>query len=319
MSMKLKCTVMLFLAAGLIFGGPAAAKTYNIGVLISLARPAMTADQKGFAKALKEAGLEADYDRQDAQGDAAGAEAIAEKFVADKVDLVHAVGLVAAQAAAKIIKQVPVVYSSVRDPVGAGIVPSMAAAGGNITGVSNAWPIARQVEEFHQILPAAKTWGAIYSTTNPFTAPAIEKIRETMQQKGLELTAVLVKTYDEIGAAAESLVGKVDAFFIPADHMVAKEFGTIGSVCDKNKIPLFSGFPTQVTRGAAVTMGVDPFQVGYSAGHKAIQILKEGKQAGEIPSSGSEHLIIYVSLKNAKRQGLQIPEKFIKTADRVFK
>jgi len=319
MSMKLKCTVMLFLAAGLIFSGPAAAKTYTIGVSISQTRPAMTAAQKGFAKALAEAGLAANYDRQDAQGDAAGAEAIAEKFAADKVDLVHAVGLVSAQAAAKRVKQVPVVYSSVRDPVGAGIVPSMAAAGGNITGVSNAWPIAEQVAQFHQILPTAKKWGTIYSTTDPFMAPAIDKMRETMQQKGLELTAVIVQTYDEIDDAAESLVGKVDAFFIPADHMVAKEFGSIGSVCAENKIPLFSGFPTQITRGAAVAMGVDAFQVGYSAGRKAVRILKEGKQAGELPSSGSEHLIMYISLKNAKKQGLQIPEKFIQAADRVFK
>lgn len=319
MPTKFKCTVMLILAAGLIFGETAAARTYNIGVLISHTRPAFEADQKGFAKALKEAGIQVAYDHQNAQGDGAEAEAIAEKFVAEKVDLVHAVGLEAAQAAAKTIKTVPVVYSLVRDPVGAGIVQSMAAAGGNITGVSSAWPIVQQVEEFHRMQPATKRWGTIYDAADPFTVSAIEKMRETMQQKGMELIAVQVASYDEIGDAANSLVGKVDAFFITADHMIAKEFGKIASVCSKDKIPLFTGTPTQVTRGAAAAMGADAFQVGYSAGHKATMILKEGKKAGEIPSGGAEHLILYISLKNAKKQGLKIPEEFVNKADRVFK
>lgn len=316
---KLKYTVSLVLAAGLIFGGSAAAKMYNVGVLFSDTRPAFEADQKGFAKALEEAGIQAAYDHQNAQGDMAAAEAIAEQFAAAKVDLIHVVGLEAAQAAAKIVKGVPVVYSSVTDPVGAGIIPTMAADGGNITGVTNDWPVVQEVEEFHRMLPAAKKWGTIYSIESPFTASAIEKIQQFMQQNGLELTAVRVATHNEIGDAADSLVGKVNAVYITADHMVAKDFGTIAGVCEKNKIPLFSGTPTQVTRGAAVAMGADSFQIGYSAGHKAVMILREGKIAGQIPSGGAEHLILYISLKNAKKQGVTIPEEILKRADRVFK
>ncbi len=319
MNTKLKYAALLILAAGFVFCGPAAAKTFTIGVLIANTHPGLEADQKGFAKALEEAGIQATYDHQNAQGDMAGAEAIAGKFAADKVDLVHAVGLEAAQAAAKLIKEIPVVYSSVRDPVGAGIVQSMAPSGGNITGVSNAWPIEQQVEDFHRMLPAAKKWGTIYSAEDPYTVQAVERAREAMNKKGLELVESRVSTYDEIDDSAESMVGKVDAFFITADHMVAKEFGKISGICNKNKIPLFSGTPTQVTRGAVAAMGVDFSQVGYSAGHKAVAILKEGKKPGEIPSGVSEHLILYIGLKNAKKLGVEVPEEFLKKADRVFK
>ena len=319
MNTKLKIAVLLILAAGLFLEGPAAAKTVTIGVLIANTRPGLEADQNGFAKALKEAGIQATYDRQNAAGDMAAAEAAAVKFAADKVDMVHAVGLEAAQAVVKAIKEIPVVYSSVRDPVGAGIVPSLAAAGGNVTGVSNAWPIEQQVEDFHRMLPAARKWGTIYFGDDSYTVQAVERARAAMNGKGLELVAARVSTYDEIGDAAKSLVGKVDAFFITADHMVSVQIGKISGICNKNKIPLFTGTPTQVTRGAIAGMGLDFFQVGYSAGHKAVMILKEGKKPGEIPSGSSEHLILYISLKNAKRLGVEIPEEFLKKADRVFK
>jgi len=319
MNSKFKIAVILILAAGLLSGGSVAAKEITIGVLIANTRPGLEADQNGFAKALKEAGIQATYDRQNAAGDMAAAEAAAEKFVADKVDMIHAVGLEAAQAAAKVVKDIPVVYSSVRDPVGAGIVPSLAAAGGNITGVSNAWPIEQQVEEFHRILPGAKKWGTVYSGDDPYTVQAVERARAAMNSKGLELVEERVSTYDEIKDSAKSMVGKVDAFFIMADQMVAVEFGTISGISDKHKIPLFTGTPAQVTRGAIAGMGIDFYQVGYSAGHKAVMIIKEGKKPGEIASGSSEHLILYISLKSAKRQGVEIPEEFLKKADRVFK
>ena len=319
MNTKFKIAVTLILAAGFFSGGPVAAKTVTIGVLIANTHPGLAADQNGFAKALKEAGIQASYDQQNAAGDMAAAEAAAEKFAAGKVDMVHAVGLVAAQAAAKVIKEIPVVYSSVRDPVGAGIISSLGAAGGNITGISDAWPIEQQVEDLHRMLPAAKIWGTVFFGDDAYTVQAVERARAAMNNLGLELVAASVSSYDEIGDSAESLVGKVDAFFITADHRVSVEFGTISGICNKNKIPLFTGTPTLVTRGAFAGLGLDFFQVGYSAGHKAVMILKEAKKPGEIPSGISEHMILYISLKNAKKQGVNVPEEFLKKADRVFK
>jgi len=319
MNTKFKIAVLLILTIGLFLGGPAAAKTFTIGVLVANTRHSFEADQNGFAKALKETGVQATYNRQNAAGDMTAAEAAAEKFAADKVDMVHAVGLEAAQAAAKVIKEIPVVYSSVRDPVGAGIVPSLTAAGGNITGISDAWPIEQQVEDLHRMLPAAKKWGTVFFGDDSYTVQAVERARAAMNNLGLELVASSVSSYDEIGDSAEALVGKVDAFFITADHKVSVEFGTISGICNKNKIPLFTGTPTLVTRGAFAGLGLDFFQVGYSAGHTAVTILKEGKKPGEIPSGISEHMVLYISLKNAKKQGVNIPEEFLKKADRVFK
>jgi putative tryptophan/tyrosine transport system substrate-binding protein len=319
MTRKFADLIILMVTAGLLCSGPAAAQTYKIGVILAHGSHAFKADQRGFEKALAEAGIQAEFDLQDAETDMANAEASAQKFLDDKVDLVHAVGLEAAQAACKLIKDIPVVYSSVRDPVGAGLVKTMAADGGNVTGVSNAWPIEQQVDLIHRMLPKAQKWGTVYNSGDAFTAQAIEQIRGIMQQRGLELIEAPVSDYDEITNGAESLVGKVDAFFITPDHMVAKAFGTIRRLCNKNKIPLFSGNVNQVVLGAFAALGFDFSQVGYTAGHKAVQILKEGKSPGEIPSGQSEDLMLFISLKNAKRQGVEVGEEFIKQADRVFK
>ncbi len=319
MSKQLACIVILFVAAGFTFCAPVAAETYKIGVILSHESPGLRSDQRGFEKALAEAGIQAEINTENAEKDSSNAESIAKKFVDDKVDLVHAVGLEAAQAAAKAISQIPVVYSAVRDPVGAGGVSTLPKGDGNVTGVSNAWPIDQQVDLFHRILPAAKKWGTIYNGDDPITKKAIEEARAAMQQRGLELIEAPVSNFDEISPAAKSLIDRADAFFITADPMVAKNFGPISRVCKKNKIPLFSGNPNHIGLGAVATLGADFFQVGYSAGHKAVQILKEGKTPGEIPSGISEHLIFYINLKNAKNQGVQVAEEFIKQADRVFK
>lgn len=319
MSKQLARLVILFVAAGFILCGPGAAETHKIGVILSHMSPGLQADQRGFEKALAEAGIQAEFNTENAEKDISNAESIAKKFVDDKVDLVHAVGLEAAQAAAKAISQIPVVYSAVRDPVGAGVVTTMDANGGNVTGVPNAWPIDQQVDLFHRMLPAAKKWGTIYNGDDPITKKAIEEARAAMQQRGLELIEAPVSNYNEITPAAKSLIGKADALFITSDPMVAKNFGPISTICKKNKIPLFSGSPSHIGLGAVATLGADFFQVGYSAGHKAVQILKEGKTAGEIPSGISEHLVLYINLKNAKKQGVQVAEEFIQQADRVFK
>jgi putative ABC transport system substrate-binding protein len=298
--------------------GPVAAKVYKIGVTVIVSHPALEADQKGFEKALEEAGVQAEYDYQNAQGEMSNAQAIAQKFAAEKVDLVHAIATPTAQASCKVIKNIPVVYSSVTDPVDAGLVKTMEADGGNVTGVSDAWPIERQIDMYHQLLPAAKKWGTIYNAGDANSVKSIEWTRKAMQARSLELIEVTISNSSEVYTAAQSLVGRVDAIYITSDNMVASAFGSVTKVCDGSRIPLFVGNTDQVPQGAIAALGFDYFQVGYSAGKKAVQILKDGKKAGDIPSGLAENLTLYISLKAAEKQGVTIPQKYLDQADKVY-
>lgn len=295
-----------------------AAQTYRVGVTTIVSHPALEADQKGFEKALADAGLQVEYDYQNAQGEMSNAQTIAQKFENERVDLVHAIATPTAQAAVKVIKDIPVVYSSVTDPVDAGLVKTMGPDGGNVTGVSDAWPIDRQIALYHEMLPAAKTWGTVYNAGDANSVVNIGKTRDAMAGLGLKLVEVTVSNSNEVYTAAQSLVGRVDAIYITSDNTVVSALGSVGKVANGNRIPLFAGDVDSVPNGAAVALGFNYFQVGYSAGKKAAQIL-EGAKPGDIPSGYAENLSLHLSLENAGKQGFTIGDKYVKMAEKVYR
>ena len=297
----------------------AAAQTFKIGVTVIVEHPALQSDQEGFAQALADAGIQAEYDVQNAQGQMANAKAIADKFKTYKVDLVHAIATPTAQAARKVIKDIPIVYSSVTDPVDAGLVKTMDAAGGNVTGVSDAWPIARQLDLYSEILPSAKKWGTIYNAGDANSVQAINWTRAAAKKSGLDLIEVTISNSSEVYTAAQSLVGRVDAIYITSDNTVASALGSVSKVCNNNKIPFFVGNTDQVPLGAIAALGFNYFEVGYSAGKKAVQILKEGKPPGTVPSGLAEKLNFHLRLKNAKKQGVKVKQSIVDRADKLIK
>ena len=112
MTKKLVWLVVAAITVALIMPAGAPAKTFKIGVTQIVSHPALDADQKGFEKALKDAGLDVQYDYQNAQGDMSNAQAIARKFKGDDLDLVHCIATPTSQAIVKVITKTPVVYLS---------------------------------------------------------------------------------------------------------------------------------------------------------------------------------------------------------------
>ena len=319
MTKTLKCLCVAVMVVALMVPGAAMAKTFKIGVSVIVSHPALDADQKGFEQALKDNGLKAKYDYQNAQGDMSNAQAIARKFKGDNLDLVHCIATPTSQAMVKVITKTPVVYSSVTDPVDAGLVKTMSAAGGNVTGVSDAWPYDRQVKLHHEMVPSAKKWGTIYNAGDANSVKSITWAKAAMKKYGLEYIEVTVSTSAEVHMAAQSLANRVDAVFIISDNTVVSAFESLVKVCNDKNIPLFGGGVESVPRGSIAALGFDYFQVGYTAGLKAVDILKGGKNPGDIPSSLTKRLKLVVNLKAAKAQGLKLDPKYVKMADEVVK
>lgn len=318
MTNKLRWLLVAMLSVALVLPGAALAKTYKIGVTVIVSHPALESDQKGFEKAIADAGLEAEYDYQNAQGDMANAQTIAQKFKNDDLDLVHAIATPTSQAAVKVIKNHPIVYSSVTDPVDAGLVKTMGPSGTNVTGISDAWPIERQIELYHQMLPSAKKWGTIYNAGDANSVKSISWTRDAMKKFGLELIEVTISNSAEVYTGAQTLVGRVDAIYITSDNTVVSALESVVKVANNNKIPLFGGDTTTVDKGMIAAYGLNYFQVGYSAGKKAALVLK-GQDPGTIPSGLTENLSLWVNLKAAKDQNVTIPDKFVKMAEKVFR
>ncbi len=318
MAKKLRWLCVAVMIVALAVPGAAMAKTFKIGVTVIVSHPALEADQQGFEKAIAEAGLEAEYDYQNAQGDMANATTIAQKFKNDDLDLVHAIATPTSQAAVKVIKNKPIVYSSVTDPVDAGLVKTMGPSGTNVTGISDAWPIERQIELYHQMVPSAKKWGTVYNAGDANSVKSIGWTRDAMKKFGLELVEVSISNSAEVYSGAQTLVGRVDAIYITSDNTVVSALESVVKVANNKNIPLFGGDTTTVEKGMIAAYGLNYFQVGYSAGKKAVLVLN-GQDPGTVPSGLTENLSLWINLKAAKDQNVTVADKFVKMAEKVFR
>ncbi len=317
----LAIVVSLFLC-GVLFLQVGHTKMIRIGETQIVSHPALDNDSKGFKTALAEEGFvegkDVTFDRQNAQGEQPNCYTIAQKFFDDKVDLVHAISTPSAQAAVKVVKGIPIVFSSVTDPVQTGLIPRLGPTGTNVTGVSDRWPVALQQKMYQDLVPQAKRWGTIYNPGDINVTFHIKEMKETIEAMGGKLIEAHVSSSAEVMQAAQSLVGRVDAIHFTSDNTSVAAFESITKVCNENDIPLFAGDRDSVPRGAIAAYGLDYFMVGYTAGKKAARILK-GEDPGEVPAGMAAGFSLWVNLKHAKEQNVKLPNTVLeKAADKLW-
>ena len=296
----------------------------KIGVTQTASNPDFDADAKGFEKALADAGFKEGtrviYDRQNAEGNVNHTRSIAHKFLDADLDLIHSIATPSSRAVIKLVTNTPIVFSSVTEPVYAGLIPKGSpvgtTTGTNVTGVSDRWPVALQLEMYTRFFPRAKRWGTIYNAGDPRSVLYIKELREAAKRLNVELIEVTTSNSDEVLPATEFLAGKAQTICISYDHIVLSSFDSIVKVCNEKKIPLFGGDLVCVTKGAMAGYGWDYFQIGYSAGRKAVRILK-GEKPGDIPWELGGKLVLLINEKAAKAQGAIVPPELLKKADKI--
>lgn len=300
-------------------------RTVRIGVIRPAPVPVLDVNQQGFEAALAGAGFKAgvnvSYDIQTTGGDPNRAQAIVQKFIEDKVDLVHSMGTAPTLAAMKAGARVPVVFSAVSDPVGAGIVPEGSkpgqVTGTQLTGVSDRWPIGLQLETYARLVPQARTWGTLYNPTEAGSTLQARQLREAAARLGLQLVEVPVGSTGEVRQAAIDLASRVQAIFVISDATVSADILAIQEAGDRHRIPNFTGVVSGVRRGALAAFGVDYFLAGYAAGKKAALVLR-GVNPGQIPWSLAEHFGLVLNQKAAKALGIVLPVDMLRIADNVI-
>ena len=300
-------------------------RTVRIGVIRPAPVPVLDVNQQGFEAALAGAGFKAgvnvSYDIQTTGGDPNRAQAIVQKFIEDKVDLIHSMGTAPTLAAMKAGARVPVVFSAVSDPVGAGIVPEGSkpgqVTGTQLTGVSDRWPMGLQLETYARLVPQARTWGTLYNPTEAGSTLQARQLREAAARLGLQLVEVPVGGTGEVRQAALDLASRVQAIFVISDATVSADILAIQEAGDRHRIPNFTGVVSGVRRGALAAFGVDYFLAGYAAGKKAALVLR-GVNPGQIPWSLAEHFGLVLNQKAAKALGIVLPVDMLRIADNVI-
>ncbi len=297
----------------------------HIGVIQTAETPSQNDARKGFQESLKDQGYggrDVMFDIQFAEGDPDKAKTIAEEFVANEVDLIYSLGTPASRAcvsATHELKTPPIVFSSVTDPLGAGLVESLEKPGGNATGMTDRSPFEQQFDLMLELLPDVKTLGIVYNPAQSFATYEFEALKRVGEERDIEVIGAEVKTAAEgdVAAAAEKLIGNVDAIHVPADNDVFAAFEFVVDVCNENRIPLFIADTSYVAQGAIAAVSVNSYDLGYQAGKIVVRIL-EGEDPGDIPVGEAEDLEIWVNPNAAQLQGVTIPESVLQEADKVL-
>lgn len=298
----------------------AAKKVIKIGITQIVDHPALNAVRDGFIDEMTELGYILDkdvvYDLQNAQGDMATANTIAQKFVSEGVDLILSIATPTSQAAVNATTTIPIVFSAVTDPIGAGLVKNLESSGNNVTGISDLTPVRKQFELIKEMLPEAKAVGTIYNAAEANSILTNELAKEACADLGLKLIEATVSSSADVMLAARSLVGKVDAIYISTDNATVSALDAVVQVTNENNIPLILADPTTLEKGALVALGFNYYQHGQQTAPIVIKIL-EGTKPTDIPVEFAKNVQLAVNLDTAKEIGMS--ESSLLSALEAFK
>ncbi|GFZ77204.1 ABC transporter substrate-binding protein [Nesterenkonia alkaliphila] len=295
--------------------GGEAAESYSIGISQIVSHPALDNAREGFKSAFEDAGIEVEWDEQNAQGEQATASNIAGTFANADLDLVHSIATPTSQAAAQQITDIPIVFSSVTDPEEAGLVDSWEEPGGNITGASDMNPVAEQLELLLEIVPDAQTVGVVYSSGETNSQVQVDMLNEAADELGLEVQEATVSASSEVQQGVESL--DVDAIYVPTDNAVVSALEAVLQYGQQNEVPVIAAEADSVVRGAVATYGIDYTQLGYQAGEMAIRILVDGEDPAAMPVETQSDLELTVNPEAAEAMGIELPQEVLDRADIV--
>ena len=277
-------------------------KKYRIGITQIASHPALDSAREGFKDAFKEAGIEADFDEKNANGETTNANLIANNFVSSKEDLIFAIATNAAQPASQATNEIPVVFSAITDPQAAGILKD------NVTGVSDRMDVKQQLELLKKLSPNIKTVGVIYNSSEQNSKIQVEDLKKAAKELGINVAEKSIVQANEIPQAADSLVREADAIYLPTDNLVASVVSLITEKATTAKKIVFGAEAAHVKGGALITQGVSYYEIGKEAGKMAIDILKNGKKPNEIKFKTMPLNEIVVNAKTLAALGISLPE-----------
>jgi putative ABC transport system substrate-binding protein len=321
-SMKKGILMLMVLLTAMV---PAASQAQSIVISVSqfVEHPALDAVLKGFQNSLDDKKLSVTYNVHNAQANMSTANQIGHQIMGEKPRMILAIATPAAQACAQALKKsphmrkTPMLFTAVTDPISAGLVKDLRNPGANITGVSDMLPVGKHLEMVKSFLPSLKRLGFLYNAGEVNSKILVPLFKSEGRKIGVEIVETTVSKSSDVFQAVKSLVGKVDAVFIPTDNTVVSALESAIKVCQQNKLPLFNADVDSVKRGSIAAMGFDYYQHGYQTGALAQRILN-GADPAVTPVETQENLQLHINKQAALKMGVDIPAALMDRADKIY-
>lgn len=304
-----KMMMMLMISMFIMSGCTKQEDKVQIGVVQIVEHTSLNTIRDSFLAQMKELGYdESNFDLKNAGGDENTLNSIVQKFASDEKDCIVAIATPTAQVAAKYSDQMPVVFSAVSDPIGAGLLKDLQKPDKNITGTSDEIQVDQILQLALDIQPDMKTIGVLYSSSEANSAAYVEKLKGYAKEKGLTIIETSIASATDLQSAAQSMAGKVDAIFTPNDNTIASSMPILVKAAKDANIPVYAGADSMVQDGAFATVGIDYEELGKETAMMVDQILK-GKKVDEIPvKTFKDNLNIYINENVLQELNITLPK-----------
>lgn len=326
MRRKVMAMVMAAMTMAAAMAVPAMADEESVTIGISQFAEHGSLDncREGFLEGLKEAGYEEGknltIEYQNAQADTGNAATIADSFVNKKVDLICAIATPSAMSAynSAMDADIPVIYTAVSDPAGAGLVNEDGTNVGNITGTSDKLPVTEQMALIRELMPDAKKIGILYTTSEANSVSTIQEYKDHAEEYGFEIVDTGINTIADVEMAAKDLASKVDCISNLTDNTVVSALQTVLAAANDAKIPVFGSEVEQVKNGCVAAVGIDYVALGKQTGEMAAKVLKGEATAAETHFEICEGGNVYVNTEAAGNIDFTISDDVLDEAAEVY-
>jgi putative ABC transport system substrate-binding protein len=243
---------------------------------------------------------------------------LAAELVRLKVDVIVTSGA-AVTAARQATAAIPIVFPAAVDPLGSGLIASLARPGGNITGLSTqATDLAgKRLEFLREVVPAVRRLAVMANTGYPAAVSEMHELQEPARRLGVEVAPMEISRAEEIAPAIEALKGRADALYVVQDPLLNTNRVRISTLALAARLPTMYGFREFAEAGGLMSYGPNYPALFRRAADYVDKILR-GAKPGDLPIEQPTKFDLVINLTTAKALGMTIPESFLLRADEVI-
>ncbi|MBX9621861.1 MAG: ABC transporter substrate-binding protein [Alphaproteobacteria bacterium] len=295
-TLKLSTFILSFLYA------PGALAHKTIGITQIVDHPSLNDIRKGIIEELAQAGYREGKNLtiifENAQGNPSTASQIAHKFQSLPLDAIVPISTPSAQAMVQQVKNTPIIFAAISDPLEAKIVSSLEHPAGNVTGVADTPPVEEQLDFIMQCLPNLKVLGFLYNPGEVNNVIFLKHLERAAKEKNIKILKASASKTADIQAAVNSIIEDIDALFIGNDNTIVSGLEAVIKASLKAKKPFFVSDPDSVNRGALAAYAYDQRKIGQQVGRMVLEILN-GKNPGDLSVEKPQDLRTYINPRTA--------------------
>ena len=289
----------------------------KIGILMFSEEVRYNEAVTGITDRLREEGFSEPNTRlivENADANKAKAAELVKKYSAEKLDLIITLGTSMTIPVAREIRNVPIVFGVVYDPVEAGIARDLKSSGNNTTGATTKFPFEEMIDNLREFRKVGRL-AVLYTPGEKNSESQLRHLQEIQHLDGIRIIPVPLTIKEEIGRILPDVLRTCDALYITGSNLVNRQIAMIVDMATKANVVTITHLDDLVAKGVLLAVCSDSYQNGRLVGEKAVRILR-GAKPSSIPIESPKDHYVMINMKTAAAGRFPIPEEFMKKVTR---